>query len=218
MYRVAKSGGAPQTIATTVAEPLSIALDGDSIYWIAAPATAAAHLMVAPKSGGSSSEIVVDAPLNAGPSTLAVDASGIYWIDEAANLRATPRGGGPSTILSDEYGALNMVADDTSIYYQAPSGADLRVVSKSGGPITVLSAGARAFYIALLGDNVYWADPFSSQIWRVAKTGGSASFVVMGSAGGMGGLSVDDDCVYWVDYPKNPANDPTRLMKADNGL
>jgi sugar lactone lactonase YvrE len=213
IYRVPKGSGATQMVASTPASPSSIALDDTSLYWIAYAPQKPWRLMTAPKTGGTATEIVLDAPFGPVAVSLAVDDRSIYWIDSMDNLRVTPKTGGASTILAPN--ADDLVADTTSIYFQGRVGYDLYKVPKEGGPAIKLAA-SMGLTMALGtpgNDYVYWADSFAGIIYKVPKEGGTAQVVVQ--APGVGAaLSVDDYCVYWV--ARRGQGQFPALMKADN--
>jgi hypothetical protein len=81
--RIAKTGGAVQTIADQQDTPVEIIVDGDFVYWTNTPDLGLGSVMRAPKTGGAAVELASGggtmASAHRGPWALAVDDVAVYW-------------------------------------------------------------------------------------------------------------------------------------------
>jgi hypothetical protein len=157
VMRVARSGGAPVTLAESFAHALTT--DGSYLYWVEyahhGEAGAQTVIVRVPVGGGSLSTLVPVAQ-ESNPACLAVDDASLYWTDNAiatdAGLQAgvlkVPKDGGPRVVVAAEYpyvvGALTL--DSTSIYWLAAR--SVQYVGKDGGSVTTLVSNADAGFYA----------------------------------------------------------------------
>jgi len=158
ILRVAKSGGAVETLASGQHVLGGLAVDAGFVYWATAPAETTGAVRRVPKSGG----LVIDlAPVDAAPLALALDGEGVDWIEDAragmpAHLFRVPTGGGEvATLASGDLGRT--LAADASGIYVSLAGELARVALEGGQPAALGADGADPVNRIALGDStVYW--------------------------------------------------------------
>jgi hypothetical protein len=83
--RIAKAGGATQTVADHQDTPVQIIADGNFVYWTNTPDLGLGSVMRAPKNGGPAVELATGggkmASQHRGPWAIAVDDDAVYWTE-----------------------------------------------------------------------------------------------------------------------------------------
>ncbi len=217
IYRIAKAGG-PAVLLASVNEvdPLSTAVSGASVYWVAGvheDGSLPDELLAAPLDGGVAS-VVVPAPVDiGGPGVVGVDAESLYWVQPPGRLYSRPLAGGAPKLLAPQSNVGAFDVDDDAIYFA--SNDALYSLPKAGGAPVMLAMPVGIPYIAHDATDVYAEEPFENRIVKVSKRGGAVTTVVSGSNVGSAGFAVDSRCVYWL----GPGNDglvPVPLYMAPN--
>jgi hypothetical protein len=130
--RVAKTGGAPQVLASGQAHPAGVAVDDRHVYWLTSTG-----LHRAPKAGGVVKRLASERPSPAG--AILVDATHVYWVAYAGVVR-TPKTGGASLVFSGTTQINSLARDATGLYAAALPGKILRIAH----PERIRAAEARA--------------------------------------------------------------------------
>jgi hypothetical protein len=138
LLEMPKSGGAATVLATV--EPLSIATDPTSLYWVTGDS-----VMRLPLLGGSPTVLASGQTIWSG---MALDSSSVYWVSttfpnpdpsdpSTVSVLKMPLGGGqPVTLASIQGEPISCVAvDSESVYW---SGRGLMKVPIGGGSVTTL--------------------------------------------------------------------------------
>ncbi len=127
-------GGPPTVLASGLPGPSSVAVDGKSVYWIAALLQGASAVMKLPAGGGTPVTLVSnETPI----ASLAVDATSVYWTDSVGGANAypghalggrvsrMPSGGGAEQVLVDgsPLAPGGVAVDATSAYWLGSPGS-----------------------------------------------------------------------------------------------
>lgn len=119
--RIALEGGGVTTLASGLAHPSAMAIDGTHVYWVTA---AGGEVMKVSLGGDGLTTLATGAEGLAG---IAVDADSVYWINSGeinapSSLSKVPIAGGAVTTLAKPSGTLSAIAVDAwSVYWATPS-------------------------------------------------------------------------------------------------
>jgi hypothetical protein len=192
--------------------PLGLAVGDVDLFWVDSSTTT---LLRAPKTGGDSTNVPIAGGL---AEDIAVDQDNLYWIDDSANLIARPHAWGTERILSDEAGASSIVQqDDTFVYYVTRDNGNLRRVPKLGGTVWTLADGTLTRFFAFDQRALYWGEWSTRTVRKVDKEGGASvtvATVIEQSPVSLGGIAVDDHCVYFLDGNNDTSRYAVNLLRA----
>ena len=166
VMKVAKTGGAPTTIAADQESPWSIALTKDTVVWTNYAMWTSGSMGAirkAPKSGGA----VVTIASADHPAGLATDGNSVFWSDwsKGTVMKAPLAGGAPTTLANGETNPLGVAADATDVYWTTcyamsgppPCAGAIKKVPKTGGTVVqVASSQVNPYAIVLDGSHVFW--------------------------------------------------------------
>src|SRR5262249_38503405 len=139
------NGGSVTTLATGLAEPTAIAVDGTNIYWIERAGGSGGSLKTIPISGGIPTTLA-SGFLNA-QNHMALDATSIYWGDGKIGgggviKKVAKSGGFVTTLVGSGILALETaIAVDASNVYFTDGAGNIKSVPVAGGSVTTLGAG-----------------------------------------------------------------------------
>jgi hypothetical protein len=196
--QLARTGGAPKTIATgQVSSGNSAATDDTYIYWTSLRGV----LERAPKIGGTV-EVLAASDTSQGQSwgQLALDDASVYWVNGGqpptmvGEVMRVAKPGGPVTVIAaGQHNPRDVVANDRYVYWAALDG----IWRWSKGPSTVehlvdsAIATAGVEDLALDDQFLYWTD---GRGVRRLPLGGGAPTTVFSS--GASGVRLNNGCLY----------------------
>lgn len=164
---VALKGGPIVSIAVGQKEPIGIALDPTSVYWVNAANIGGGlngSVMKAPLGGvpDGGSPIVLASGQNV-PTSVAVDATTIVWANgsrggKGGSVMSAPLGGGPPAILATGGQPSFIALDCASVYWTDSSNGTVMKVPRGGGAVTLLATGVSPTGIGVDQTSIYWAD------------------------------------------------------------
>lgn len=121
LFSAALDGGTARELASLPWSPVTIVIDGDTIYWTVFNG----YVMSMPRGGGTPTTIA--SGLNAAYG-LAVDSTFVYWTTQDAVMKA-PKGGGVATTIATSPATAFVAVDDAGVYWTtaqiAPCAKDL---------------------------------------------------------------------------------------------
>ena len=147
------------------------------------------------------------------PISMTTDDANVYWTDGVdyvsdagyfiGSVNSVPLGGGPVTILADEFlEPFGIAVDATNVYWTNYEDGTVYQLPKNGDPPVVLSnTEYLPSYIATDGVSVYWESSGqgtgNGTIMAAPVGGGSLVTLASGLEVAPDGLSVDVNNVYW---------------------
>jgi hypothetical protein len=196
------SAGMPVTLVTGQSSPASIAVDGESVYWINADLGsrwAPGSVAKVPVCGGA--PVTLWSGADALPS-IALDASGVLFFGGSAPaLSRVPKAGGPLTGLADVASSPGSLEVDSAVVYWTEvdrtfgtGGVRLMEIPPGSGPVTLASS-HDDWGGALITDStrVYWTG--GSNLYSMPKRGGA--IVTLATMFYAGPRAVDENNLYW---------------------
>jgi hypothetical protein len=209
VVRVAKGGGAAQTLASAQVNPVSIAIDANRVYWTTAGTSSCAPdgactsnadgaVLSAPLAGGTPTVV---AGGQRAPVSLAVDASNVYFVDEGSavfestiadgTVVQVPVGGGaPTTLAGGLFYPGALAVDGASVYWTIPgaqgvSGSVLKVPI-GGGAVTTLASGWPSWDLQTGGSTIpdLIAVDATSVYWVTGNIDGAGAKIMKVPTGG----------------------------------
>lgn len=186
ILRIAKSGGAVETIETAQTGIGDIAVQQDKVYW---SVSTAHEIRVAPVTGGTpevfySGNVV---PTVGTEGLLAVTSQYLYWQNGGA-LDASPGnpvvrkplgGGSPETVAETDdvsggvhtaYAIENLLADDRYVYWNRDSAGSSAYRAPTSGGVAQALGGARLAQAAQNSSAVYFTDiPHNPDFFSLAR-------------------------------------------------
>jgi hypothetical protein len=205
-----EAGLTPDTFAGAQDFPSVVALDGASVYWHAAGATAS--IMAAPKTGGTP-RVVAAAPPPVAQIAADADPGGdVYWASGTQISRAPKAGGAPAVVYTASAAIQGFAVDETSLYVaEADDDEGVYAIArapKAGGPRVVLDDVDSATAIAVDATDLLWADSIEGVVRSLPKgaapDGGAPA--VLGDADqdtidvlDQGAFALRADAFFWTD-------------------
>lgn len=183
----------------------TLALDGDSVYWMSSGDTGYQLSKVA-KAGGAKVQLATGAGTPyLGRANLAVDDQSAYWISfqPRAVLSASLGGGGAPTLLAPlpdgESGLEAAVAVDAqSIYYKVSFVGVWALAKGSGAPRELAPLGGDSYGgLGLDGGQVYWTE-LDGGLHAAGTAGGGSTLLLGGRPAPTGALALSGS-LYWLE-------------------
>jgi hypothetical protein len=243
----AAPGPAPRLLATQVPSPAALALDGTSVWFTAYAGGAIGRV---PRQGGATPAPVIG-PIPF-PTGLAVDDAAVYFTMGRGAVQRWDRAQGSLVELAVDQPRpqrpwldgetlywINRGTDSGHIHDPRPNhDGGLARVSTHGGPVEVLHTGEDTVSdLAIAGGVAYLTSLHREEGPRILAVplDGGAPFVVSREHGGLSGIAVHGDFVYWTrpracairrasihgDLPRTIATDenvPGRIAADGEGL
>jgi hypothetical protein len=216
IYSLAKSGGSPTVVVSSVVSAYDLVVDANNLYWTSFGTPNAdgdvqsdGKVERASKQGAGRTALASNL---SGPTTLAVDDANVYFVEAgvgignpASGVRAVPKGGGTVRNLANGVPAVALTIDATHVFYStfgADSGAIARV-AKSGGASTRIADLPQevSFTLRLFGDTLYayTLTDISEGIRAISLTSGESHLVVQGAFDTIR-FALDDCALYYVTF------------------
>jgi hypothetical protein len=212
LLRTSKADGTTAVIESGLGGVSGGFLDGEQLYFATYVAgTEATHeLLVLPKDGS-------------GPAVPLYSANGLFTfvgadpdrmfllqsLQPGMTLLSVSKAYGATTVLAAKaaLSAQNLTEDATQLYWFDDAGMRIASLAKAGGvPQTFAALSSAEEWVAQLGvdaANVYWVvvTPAHATFYRAPKAGGAkialADVALSGQYASVGGLAIDDQCLYW---------------------
>jgi hypothetical protein len=205
IVRAPKAGGVPVVLATGQASPMSASgdlhVDETNLYWTN---TVTKEIMTVPKDGSAPpTRVAVD---NCGPSGPTLDRDYVYWVGCYGIFRQLK--GTSAGELVAEYVVGGLLASETGLYFRVSrdvdgaTRSDLYWIAKTGGrPVEIEQNRSMGTPLAYDAGALYWID--DGDIVREADRGvgdgqGIDAIAHPAGLGGLEGVVIDRDYVYWV--------------------
>ncbi len=211
LMRVSVDGGKPETLATNLDQPIRLAVDDSSVYWLES-----STLKKLPLSGGD--PVILASGLS--PLGIAVDGTSVYWLSAHrgsciqpcdAVMKVPLDGGAPTNVVTQVGELWDFVIDGTNVYwfedhgyengYAAPGPWLLRKAPLTGGGVVTLAT-LPNFVEALAVDatRVYWTEtggsPARDSLNTVPLDGGTVETLAT-DLRLANNVLVDGNDVYW---------------------
>ncbi len=210
LMRLPKSGGAPVELASKLAVPLALAIDGATVFVATRGITdgpAAGGVWSVPIAGGTPTKLALPRPE---PTALALDGNTVYFAERTAIAKVGKHGGKVTVVHGHDHSPGGVAIDATHLYWTsggscvsengAPMPADgaIYAMELPGGAPKVLASGLRCPEDLVLDDDAVYAPIMDDgTIVRVPKAGGALTVVATDDAHGPRYLAVDADAIYW---------------------
>ncbi len=190
LYRVAKTGGAAETLVAD-ASGFTLLADATSLYW---SAQGIGGIMTMPKAGGTAHALVPKLP---SVHAFVMDATHLYCVDGGGRIFSLPKPGGVPTLLANAPGVFAFTVYGTNLYWTGGVG-QVFSMSVLGGSTALLASGVRGTVLAVDGTGIYTDLNDHLTVARIPLGGGTP--VATGARGdvrGVGDLALDGDVIYW---------------------
>jgi hypothetical protein len=177
VVRVAKTGGAPTTLAQNQAKPGGIQTDATNVYWTESDNPGAIDRCA--KTGCNLAPTALASGATQ-PSGTSMDGSSLYWGDQlSGRLMKVDKNAGPPTPLTSYQGTiLGTAVDATNVYFAQFDKAGRIVRTSKDGTSTVVLAEPETYSesVAVDDERVYWTT--TTSVWSADKTTGQKREVV----------------------------------------
>lgn len=180
IQRVAKTGGAVETVANASGEPEGLVVDGNWVFWSNAATNGGVYRV---DLDGANVTTISSGDNSA--RTLAVDAQYVYWTADGSGQirRALKSGSGsPVTLVTGANAPYQIAVDATHVYWTSRDGTLWRA-PKTGGSAQQLGTGpVTANGMSLAGGYVYWStgSVATGTIQRTPVAGGPTTVLATG--------------------------------------
>lgn len=177
LRRVAKGGGAPETLVPDARAPFALALDETHAWWTEPQA---GRIRRVPKAGGGAPVTLVEGRRFLGP--IAVDDRFLYWAErgeegvlglvaaEGRVLRVPKEGGPPQELATLPGHSWALVAAGTHLFLaDVSAGAILRLPKDGGRPTTIARDANTPQSLGVDATHVYFADILLGSVRRVPR-------------------------------------------------
>jgi hypothetical protein len=181
----ATAGPAVAELLVSKANPGSLILDAQSLYWSNCDAWESKNgtIKALSKSQGTVETL---ASGQACPFSLKADENALYWIDHEEieggvhNIFRLPKNGGqPEVVTSDSSVFRTLLVDDSYLYWWTKDGAGMRLPKNGSGHPEALPIPAK-YIMAFDGADVYWLNA-NEDLIRSGKDGSQAVTLAPGS-------------------------------------
>jgi len=213
VFSVPIAGGARTTLATQQAQPNSIALANDSVYFTCFQF----GILSVPLGGGV--PVTVGRVLT--PTSVAADSANVYFTSgDAVGAVPFDAGGVAHSLVQMPPDLANNIAiDSTSIYWTSGPGTvggSLLKTALDGGPVTTLVSGACVpSYVTIHGSAAYYLA--CDKVLSVPLSGGTPTSLASTANASAQGIAADDTNVYWSEQPNGTGGQCAVIMKAPIG-
>jgi hypothetical protein len=216
ILRVPKAGGQSEVVVANVPQPSEMLVDNDNLYWMiwVGEGSAAAPLMMAPKSGGGVAREI--SPPQPGASGFCISSEAVFWMAHSGINRVSKTGGEVTLVYPnpDPNGLMDGLQQDAENFYFKRSAergrTALMKLAKAGGePIEIAPSISLTMEFVADGSDVYYFDnekgygsfgPVSLR--KVARSGGEPVTLDTGGAGWVNYIAIDDKQVYFTDIAR----------------
>jgi hypothetical protein len=200
------------TLASTTKNPVAVAVDGTSVYWIENGATTLSGAVK--KTLLSGGTVTTLASGISDLRSIAVDSTSVYWVEGVGGSQSIKKvltSGGTVTILAGPVlnNPQSLTIDSANIYFVAGSssgpGNAIYKIGLNGGPATPIASGliGSVSNIAVDSTNVYWAlgSTGISSIMSAPISGATPTnqTVLVPNLSGVQAIAIDGTSVYWTD-------------------
>jgi len=177
----------PQVIVSGLEYPITLAIDGSSIYW--------SEYLLLKKIGKSGGAVTT---LASGVNTvfaIAVDSTNVYWADYYGSVvKKVDVNSGAVTTLASSVGNVGSIAiSGTNVYWPY---LGITTVGKNGGVPTTIVPGAHPAEVAFSNNSIYWLDNIGMAINKCGASGESVTTLVPNENFARS-ITVDSSGVYW---------------------
>jgi hypothetical protein len=218
VMKMPTSGGNPTTLATQ-GEPVSLAIDATSAYWMDYTERTVVKV---PLAGGV--PVTLDTtPISPFDYSLTVDNSNVYWSAAGGLLSEPIQGGGVTTLVGAQYDIAGVAVDSVNVYWtkwgtcDSSNDGTVMMMPLVGGPaVTLASNQLCPWQIATDGTRVYWATADKSDTWylgtivSVPVVGGNPITLASQQPSPVG-LAIDGTSVFWTNAAANPLGGPADM-------
>jgi len=210
LFAVPLAGGPPTPLTTVTIQPVKLAADETTLYWIDP-----SSLHDVPVGGGTAATV---APVSGQPFDLLVRETDVVWSessnsttpDESGSVRHVAKSGGAASTLAEGEDAPRRLAGDATWLYWAegsygslgPSEGIGRIarVPADGGIGTTVAAGVSSddpVPFTVNDDWIVFGD--KGRVKRLPRAGGTVETVSVGGDDFVVGVAADGSYAYWVE-------------------
>ncbi len=209
VMRVAKSGGAPQILASGQQFPVGLVVDDDAglLDHGRQRIRGQGTVMRVSKTGGA--PVALATGLNF-PSDLEGDDDAVFWRDEVAGVeRVAKRGGAVQVLHASQSVGRDLAVDRHRVYFYDAATAELLTVPTTGGTAAHVASvpGPGVASLTVHDGTLYWHDDGVGSLWHVRATGGTPRVLFTENAE-MGGLVVTSRSVFFAQVGQIPQMPP----------
>lgn len=206
VQRVAKSGGATETVLAESLRPLWVATTPGGFVWSAQNTDGMADLVGRMRAGVATSlSSDIDTAWE-----VTVDLTHAYFFTHGGDVRRVALTGGPATTLATKQESPMAVAlDDEHVYWSTwgphksgsykPYGKVFRAPKAGGAPMEIAGGQTAPTSLAVDDTHVFWTNIGSGEVLRAKKTGGAPLVLARGQSM-PNAVAVDAREVYWVNW------------------
>jgi sugar lactone lactonase YvrE len=187
-------------------EPLSIAVDGSFIYWVANKSGDILRVPIG--SGGHIAPTVLQSG-ESNPVATAVDGTHVYWADHGTSVspadgairqKAKDGTGSVITLAASEPAPWGLAIDANNVYWTDktnPGSVKKTAIGSTGKAVTLAQGEGAPNGIAVDSTSVYWTDFSDNTVNKVPIAGGT-KFVYAVGQNSPSAITADQKNIYWV--------------------